>query len=148
MLCREYWVRDGLVTGGQYGTKEGCLPYSLPHCDHHEPGPYGNCSGDSHTPMCTDKCIAGYSKTYKQDKHYGQRAYSVRGVENIMTEIMTNGPVEGAFTVYADFPTYRSGQLKVTQHVRSVMLLCCQVCTRRPVLKLLEDTLSESWAGE
>jgi len=26
-----------------------------------------------------------------------------------MTEIMTNGPVEGAFTVYADFPTYKSG---------------------------------------
>ena len=23
---------------------------------------------------------------------------------------MTNGPVEGAFRVYGDFPTYRSGQ--------------------------------------
>lgn len=27
-----------------------------------------------------------------------------------MTEIMTNGPVEGAFTVYADFPQYKSGE--------------------------------------
>jgi len=26
-----------------------------------------------------------------------------------MTEIMTNGPVEGAFTVYADFLMYKSG---------------------------------------
>lgn len=37
-------------------------------------------------------------------------AYSVHGVEKIMTEIMTNGPVEGAFTVYADFPQYKSGE--------------------------------------
>ena len=37
-------------------------------------------------------------------------AYSVHGVEKIMTEIMTNGPVEGAFTVYADFPQYKSGK--------------------------------------
>ena len=28
----------------------------------------------------------------------------------IQTEIMTNGPVESAFRVYGDFPTYRSGQ--------------------------------------
>ena len=41
----------------------------------------------------------------------GKSAYSVRArVEQIQTEIMTNGPVEGAFTVYADFPTYKSGK--------------------------------------
>lgn len=40
----------------------------------------------------------------------GMSAYSVHGVEKIMTEIMTNGPVEGAFTVYADFPQYKSGE--------------------------------------
>ena len=103
-------MKDGLVTGGQYGSKEGCEPYTLPHCNHHEPGPiYKNCSGDSRTPKCTKQCIAGYSKTYTQDKHFGAKAYGVRGVESIMTEIMTNGPVEGAFTVYADFPTYKSG---------------------------------------
>lgn len=28
----------------------------------------------------------------------------------IAYEIMTNGPVEGAFTVYADFPSYKSGK--------------------------------------
>ena len=28
-----------------------------------------------------------------------------------MQEIMTNGPVEAAFSVYGDFPTYRSGKL-------------------------------------
>ena len=29
--------------------------------------------------------------------------------EAIMEEIYTNGPVEGAFVVYEDFPTYKSG---------------------------------------
>ena len=113
-VCREYWVKEGLVTGGQYGSNQGCEPYSLPHCSHHEPGPYPNCSGDSKTPKCTETCQPGYPKTYEQDKHYGKTAYSVRGVDEIMTEIMTNGPVEGAFTVYSDFPTYRSGECLVS----------------------------------
>ena len=34
--------------------------------------------------------------------------------EQIMTEILNFGPVEAAFTVYADFPSYKSG---VYQHV-------------------------------
>ena len=37
-------------------------------------------------------------------------AYSVSSkVQQIQMEIMTNGPVEAAFTVYADFPHYKSG---------------------------------------
>jgi cathepsin B len=40
----------------------------------------------------------------------GSRAYSIASdVEKIKLEIMTNGPVEGAFTVYEDFLQYRSG---------------------------------------
>lgn len=31
-----------------------------------------------------------------------------------MTEIYTNGPVEGAFEVYADFMSYKSGVYKHT----------------------------------
>ena len=52
----------------------------------------------------------GYNKTYVSDKHYGVSAYAVEGiVENIQMEIMKHGPVEAAFTVYADFPSYKSG---------------------------------------
>ena len=44
----------------------------------------------------------------------GSKAYSVSSdVQAIATEIMTNGPVEGAFTVYSDFLSYKSG---VYQH--------------------------------
>ena len=37
-------------------------------------------------------------------------SYSINSDQNeIMREIITNGPVEAAFTVYADFPNYKSG---------------------------------------
>lgn len=53
----------------------------------------------------------GYNVSYSDDKHFGRSAYSISNdVSEIQKEIMTNGPVEGAFTVYADFPTYRSGK--------------------------------------
>lgn len=40
----------------------------------------------------------------------GSRAYSIASdVEKIKQELMTNGPVEGAFTVYEDFLQYKSG---------------------------------------
>ena len=52
----------------------------------------------------------GYEKKYEDDKHFGQTAYSVMSVpEQIQAEIQKNGPVEAAFTVYADFPSYKSG---------------------------------------
>jgi len=110
----EFFEERGLVTGGQYGTKQGCRPYSIPHCDHHVKGKYGPCKGILPTPKCVKKCEAGYNKTYVSDKHYGVSAYAVEGiVENIQMEIMKHGPVEAAFTVYADFPSYKSG---VYQH--------------------------------
>ena len=59
--------------------------------------------------------ISGYTKSYNQDKFFGKEAYPVGETEeNIMTEIMKGGPVEGAFTVYADFLLYKKG---VYQHV-------------------------------
>lgn len=40
----------------------------------------------------------------------GSSAYSIeRDVKKIQQEILTNGPVEGAFTVFEDFIQYKSG---------------------------------------
>ncbi|KAK2181487.1 hypothetical protein NP493_396g02012 [Ridgeia piscesae] len=112
--------KKGLVTGGQYHSHQGCRPYTIAQCEHHVPGHLPPCKGDVPTPKCEKKCESNYNVTYKADKHYGKSAYSVRArVEQIQTEIMTNGPVEGAFTVYADFPTYKSG---VYKHVSGSVL--------------------------
>jgi len=111
----QYWVEHGLVTGGQHGSDSGCQPYSFRHCEHHVEGPYPKCDGEHPTPPCTSQCRAGYGKSYKQDKMYGSKAYNIpNSVAQIQTELMKNGPVEAAFSVYSDFLLYKSG---VYQHI-------------------------------
>ncbi|XP_068706440.1 cathepsin B-like [Montipora foliosa] len=115
-----YWQQKGLVTGGQYDSNKGCQPYQIPSCDHHVKGHLKPCGSVLPTPPCERKCEAGYNVSYSDDKKYGKSGYSVgSSVEAIATEIMTNGPVEAAFTVYSDFPSYKSG---VYQHKVGTML--------------------------
>lgn len=111
----EYWKSRGLVTGGQYDSHKGCQPYLVKACDHHVVGKLQPCSKTIvPTPRCEKKCEPGYNVSYEDDKRYGESSYTVSSeMEQIQKEIMTNGPVEGAFTVYSDFPSYKSG---VYQH--------------------------------
>jgi cathepsin B len=110
----EYYVHTGLVTGGNYNSNQGCQPYTIASCDHHVNGTKPPCQGEGPTPKCQKNCESTYKTPYKADKHFGGKAYSVKStVEAIATEIMTNGPVEGAFTVYSDFLSYKTG---VYQH--------------------------------
>jgi len=106
----EYWVQNGLVTGGLYGG-EGCQPYVIEPCEHHTDGDRPSCTGEEGTtPKCVHHCQDSYGMDFIQDKHYGSTAYRLPSDEEaIMEEIYTNGPVEGAFVVYEDFPTYKSG---------------------------------------
>jgi len=106
----EYWVQNGLVTGGLYaGT--GCQPYAIEPCEHHTDGDRPSCTGEEGTtPTCQHYCVDGYQGDFTKDKHFGQEAYRLPSREHdIMHEIHKNGPVEGAFIVYEDFPTYKSG---------------------------------------
>merc|ERR1711887_139706 len=110
----EYWALEGVVTGGLYGDKTTCQPYTMEPCEHHTAGDRPPCTGDGPTPKCSKQCISEYSGSYKKDKTYGTKAYHVpMDVASIQKEVMTFGPVEVAFTVFADFPTYKSG---VYQH--------------------------------
>jgi len=97
----DYWNSDGLVA-------ESVYPYAFPECEHHINGSKPPCGSVQPTPECqTDKL--------KNTKNYGKSSYSVgSSVSEIQTEIMTNGPVEVAFSVYADFLTYKSGVYKHT----------------------------------
>jgi len=114
----EYLTTNGVVTGGNYGDESWCAMYSLPQCDHHTTGKYPPCpSTEYNTPPPFSSCDANstYTTPYANDLHVFATAYSVNPDANsIATEIMTNGPVEAAFDVYADFESYKSG---VYQHV-------------------------------
>jgi len=111
-----YWDKTGVVTGGAWDSNEGCYPYQVAACDHHVKGKYPPCGqNEVPTPPCMRKCETGYNNTWTGDKHFGATAYAVSSsVSQIQTEIMTNGPVEAAFTVYMDFVTYKSGVYKHT----------------------------------
>jgi len=105
----QYWVESGLV-------EEGCYPYPLPSCDHHIPTSKNPCPQKEYKSQpCPGKCTnsSWSGPAWKADKHHGSSAYGIKGVKQIMAEIMTNGPVEAGFDVYADFLTYTSG---VYQH--------------------------------
>ncbi|KAM8832453.1 cathepsin Bb [Spinachia spinachia] len=116
----EFWAKRGLVTGGLYGSGVGCRPYSIASCEHHVNGTRPPCQGEEETPKCQEQCVDGYSPSYQKDKHFGRRSYSVPSQEEqIMTELLKYGPVEAAFSVYADFLLYKTG---VYQHVTGEML--------------------------
>lgn len=110
-----YWVSHGIVTGGSYGSKQGCQPYEIAPCEHHVNGTRPSCEGEGgRTPKCEHKCREGYKLGYKEDLHQGKESYSIENdVTRIQQEIMANGPVEGAFTVFEDLLQYKSG---VYQH--------------------------------
>jgi cathepsin B len=104
----DYWQSTGIVTGGDYNSSIGCYPYQVAACDHHVVGHLPPCGNEGPTPPCEQTCANGAN--WNNDLHYGASSYQVGPDQNsIMTEIMTNGPVEAAFTVYADFLTYKSG---------------------------------------
>lgn len=116
----DYYKKDGIVTGGLYGTDDGCQPYVFPPCEHHTKGPRPPCKKIQPTPRCMRACRKGYGKGYSEDKHFAKEVYSIgKDEKQIRTEILKNGPVEANFLVFSDFPSYKSG---VYKRISSVML--------------------------
>ena len=59
----EMFVDKGLVTGGEYNSKKGCMPYQS----------FTQAATDAtNSSTCPHECTnKAYRKTYKQDKLYG-----------------------------------------------------------------------------
>jgi cathepsin B len=111
----EWFVSEGVVTGGEYGDDSTCKPYAFPKCAHHVNAPDlqpCNSGKEYETPSCLRECTnkAYKQESYSHDKHKSVEAYTVPNHEEaIKREIMTNGPVSAAFMVYEDFLTYKGG---------------------------------------
>ncbi len=108
-----YWKSTGIVTGYLYNDKKFCKPYKFPECNHHSHNPSRKDCSEYHfsTPSCSKKCSNG--KNYNDSKVFGKKVYSVTGENNMMRELVENGPFEVAISVYEDFLLYKSG---VYQH--------------------------------
>lgn len=119
-MAWSWFHSNGVTTGGEYGSTEWCNAYAFPKCEHHTTGKYPPCGETQPTPECVEKCQDGYPKSYTEDKHFFEEAYSIPSdINAIKTELMTNGPIEVAFSVYEDFMTYKSG---IYQHVEGSYL--------------------------
>merc|ERR1711871_25697 len=109
-----YAKKTGLVT-------EKCLPYLKS-----EGGPVPTCDPTAQpclpeskfikTPRCPKKCVDG--SDWSGNKHKLKNVYSVPASQ-LMAELVKNGPVESAFTVFSDFVHYKSG---VYEHKTGSML--------------------------
>ena len=115
-----YWSGPGIPTGGDYGDTDTCVPYFLPKCNHHlnDTG-LPDCPKTASAPKCNQTCQDGYDKEFKEDKYYGKEYYTVKGEEEIKTEIYERGSIEASFLVYEDFVNYKDG---VYQHVDGELL--------------------------
>lgn len=101
-IAFEYFIKQGIVTGGAFHSKVGCKPYLIKP-DNTSPRPKDT--------KCELKCEPSYKKhSYADDKIRGKgivlRSHDNKGV---MDEITANGPVVAEFTLYADFLSYTSG---------------------------------------
>ncbi|EYB95942.1 hypothetical protein Y032_0154g2957 [Ancylostoma ceylanicum] len=106
LLEKAYVPEDLMVT----------RPYEIPPCGHHKNETYYHeCKDMADTPQCEHKCQDGYPKSYKDDKIFGKKAYALpNSVSAIQRDILKNGPVVAAFTVYEDFMHYKGGIYKHT----------------------------------
>ncbi|XGW24242.1 hypothetical protein V3C99_005992, partial [Haemonchus contortus] len=107
----KFFIYDGLVSGGDYRSKDCCRPYPIHPCGHHGNDTYyGECWGMARTPRCRKTCQPGFRKSYRMDKRHGKTAYKIPpSVKAIQRDILENGPVVAAFAVYDDFRHYKSG---------------------------------------
>ncbi|XP_044272474.1 cathepsin B-like cysteine proteinase 4 isoform X2 [Tribolium madens] len=104
-----FLINEGIVSGGDYNSSEGCQPYSE------------SAFKNGVVPKCVKTCQNNnYDVKYNDDKHYGDSFYTLEtNVSQIQVEIMTNGPVMATFNVFEDFVYYQDG---VYYHVSGEMI--------------------------
>jgi len=95
---------------GDGAVQESCYPYSIPTCpcNHHSPtSPLPNCpkEGTIATPTCdfTKKFACEDKGIFKAESAF------LIPASNMEQELVENGPITVAYTVYDDFLTYKSG---------------------------------------
>lgn len=95
-------------------AQEKCIPYlqanggPVPTC----PPNTEPCLDFINTPNCPSTCNDG--SAIDRSKGVVGQVYNLGSVQQMMTELDQNGPIEVAFTVYSDFLTYKSGVYSYT----------------------------------
>jgi cathepsin B len=114
----DWMVKTGVVSGGDFSKApdgKSCQPYGFAPCAHHVPATaaYPVCPTAEYRMTCHKKCT-DTAFTGGMDAAKGTKAFSLEKVAGMQTALMQKGTLSVAFTVYADFPTYKSGVYKHT----------------------------------
>lgn len=102
----QFFINQGVVSGGQYHTHKTCKPYQI--------------SPDETAPRptninCKAKCDSPYSKSYSLDKIYGKdQVVFSRSNADVMNELKESGSLVAEFKLFEDFLHYSNG---IYQHV-------------------------------
>lgn len=70
------------------------------------------------TPKCTKTCEPSYTPSYKDNKQYSYCFYCVHSSAMITTDDPNDGPVEGAFLLYAHFLQFKPEVQCLTNKIR------------------------------
>ena len=104
-----WFEKTGVVSGGDFGDGKLCFDYTMEQCAHHVESTMPSCDDVKQVqPSCKSTCQTNSSIDYSSDKNKAASSYGVNA-SNIKNEIHQYGTVTAAFTVYEDFPTYKSG---------------------------------------
>ncbi|CAH1731587.1 cathepsin B-like [Aphis gossypii] len=112
----QYFKRHGVVSGGNYNTTDGCQPYQVPPCLHHQEGE-GSCDSQPREKnhKCSRKCYGNETIDYKSDHVKTRDAYYLT-FNSIQKDVQAYGPIEASFDVYDDFLHYKSGVYAKTEN--------------------------------
>jgi C1A family cysteine protease len=102
MNAYNYMQQNGVPT-------QQCQAYPFPECAHHVVEPPLKPCVDHNTPNCPGQVCTFNASSETYVPYYAANSWSVYGESDYMNELMTNGPFAVAFSVYADFPTYKGG---------------------------------------
>ncbi|CAH0775742.1 unnamed protein product [Bemisia tabaci] len=115
MATWEHFMKNGEITGGDYGSGIGCKPYSIAP----EEGTETVDIDAEETPPCVEECTnPNYKIPYKEAPRYKTRNTYILPDTNLtiaQLDIMLNGPIVPSFMVYSDFMLYSSGVYRHTK---------------------------------
>jgi cathepsin B len=105
-----YFTETGIVTGDNYTADTGCKPYPIAPC--WLSGGQINCPDEPSSDFsCKQSCQTSYKdEPYNKDSYFGSSTlYFSNQNDDVIQELITNGPVVAAFDVYEDFYSYTGG---------------------------------------
>eukprot|EP00397_Hematodinium_sp_SG-2012_P049818 GEMP01057615.1.p1 GENE.GEMP01057615.1~~GEMP01057615.1.p1 ORF type:complete len:335 (+),score=57.09 GEMP01057615.1:52-1005(+) len=112
-----YFATVGIVSGGNYTDHSRCTRYPFKPCSHHgENSDFPPCGPSQPSPKCPSQCEN--SETWNAAKVVNPYyTYILTGEENMMRDLVANGPITLSFTLYDDFPNYKSGVYKSNSEI-------------------------------